>query len=323
MLLQDIKDQINQEIAKIRFGEDPGELYEPMRYIMQLGGKRMRPCLTLLGHYLFEDDPRKALRPAIGVEVFHNFTLMHDDIMDKAPLRRGKPTVHTQWNENIAILSGDVMLIQAYHLMMEVDTDILKPVVNAFGKCATEVCEGQQFDMNFEQLRQISEQDYLDMIMLKTAVLLGFSLELGGLIARASEDNLQNLREFGIHLGIGFQLKDDLLDVYGDASKFGKMVGGDIVANKKTFLLTKALEIADGSDKEELVGWLDRKEADPQEKVQAVTQIYNKLCIREHTLEAMNTFFEGAFEKLDSVEAAPERKEVLRTFAQQIIDREK
>lgn len=323
MNLKDILSQINQQIAEMNFGEQPTELYAPIRYLMDLGGKRMRPLLTVLGYQLFADDISKVIRPAIGIEVFHNFTLMHDDIMDKAPLRRGEATVHEKWNENIAILSGDVMLVKAYELLMDVEDQYLRKVLQKFNQCAAEVCEGQQWDMNFEQISQVTENQYLEMIRLKTAVLLGFALELGGILAGANEKNTQLLRKFGENMGIGFQLKDDLLDVYAESDKFGKQVGGDIIANKKTFLLIEALTKAEGNIKKELDYWLGLKEFDKSEKVKAVTEIYNQLHIKELTQAKIDEYFKLGFEQLEKLDAQENRKQFLKGFVEEILNREK
>lgn len=238
-MVPQILESLNQEISRQQYGQHPPELYEPIRYIMSLGGKRLRPVLTLLGSQLFTDQWQPFVKPAIAVEVFHNFTLMHDDIMDAAPLRRGQPTVHHRWNPNVAILSGDVMLVCAYDLLLEAEPTKLPVILKKFNRCAAEVCEGQQMDMNFERLPTVSEADYLDMIRLKTAVLLGFSLELGGILANADASQTDLLYEMGVNIGTGFQLKDDLLDVFGEQAKFGKQVGGDILANKKRFCSSK------------------------------------------------------------------------------------
>jgi geranylgeranyl diphosphate synthase type II len=254
-----ILDTLNKEVRKYPFGSEPSELYEPISYILNLGGKRLRPVFTLLSASLFSDNIEKAIRPAMAVEIFHNFTLMHDDIMDKAPLRRGKPTVHEKWSASTAILSGDVMLVKAYELLMQLEDDILKKGINAFNNCAAKVCEGQQLDMNFEKRDNVSEEEYIKMISLKTAALLGFSLELGGIIGRTDEKNISLLREAGINIGIGFQLMDDLLDVFGDEEKVGKQKAGDIVANKKTYLVIKAYEIASLKEKEILDKWFWEK----------------------------------------------------------------
>jgi geranylgeranyl diphosphate synthase, type II len=315
-------DALFNQIKTTQYGDHPAELYDPIRYIMDLSGKRLRPLMTLLSTYLFTDDWQRALKPAVAVEVFHNFTLMHDDIMDQAPLRRGQPTVHEKWNHNIAILSGDVMLVNAYELLLDVETPILKRVLARFNRTAAEVCEGQQLDMNFETRDNVTEAEYIEMIKLKTSVLLGFALELGGLIARADDASVTHLREGGINIGIGFQLKDDLLDVYGDPLKFGKQVGGDIIANKKTFMLIEALEKAEGTLKAELLDWLARPEFDKAEKVRAVTRIYDQLGIRQLAETRMADYFARGFANFDQVVAEPARKELLITFARQLVERE-
>jgi geranylgeranyl diphosphate synthase type II len=258
----------------------------------------------------------------MAIEVFHNFTLMHDDIMDKAPLRRGKPTIHSKWNENVAILSGDVMLVEAYKLLMEVDDNILREVLTIFNKTAVEVCEGQQTDMNFELLDGVAVDEYLEMIRLKTAVLLGGSLKIGALIGGADAGEADLLYEFGENLGLAFQLQDDVLDVFGDPEKFGKQVGGDILANKKTFLLIKTQELASELDKEELTYWLNLEEPDAQQKIQAVTDIYNRLGVRQLAEHEMNRFAENALSALEKVEVNIERKQILREFAESLLIRE-
>ncbi len=314
---------LNQTIASLEYGQRPQELYEPIRYMMALGGKRMRPLLTLLSASIFSDDWQKAVKPAIAVEVFHNFTLMHDDIMDKAPLRRNQPTVHTKWNDNVAILSGDVMLVNAYKLLEDVEPSLLRQVLVRFNRVAGQVCEGQQWDMNFESRRTVSEAEYLEMIELKTAVLLGFSLELGGIIAGADATATQLLQEAGTNIGIGFQLKDDLLDVFGEQEKFGKQVGGDIIANKKTFLLIAALEKAGQSERTSLEYWLNAKGFDKIEKVQAVTDIYHQLNIRQLTEAKMNQYFTLGLAGLEQVTADENRKAELKQFVEQLIHRER
>jgi geranylgeranyl diphosphate synthase, type II len=311
---------IQDEIATTKYGESPAELYEPIEYLMSLGGKKMRPLLTVMATNIFSDDWRKAIKPAIGVEVFHNFTLMHDDIMDAAPLRRGQPTVHEKWNENIAILSGDVMLVCAYELMTAVDDKIFKHVIRRFNRTAAEVCEGQQWDMNFATRNDVTEEEYINMIRLKTSVLLGFALELGGLIAETDEESTKLLYEIGTNIGIGFQLKDDILDVYGDPEKFGKQVGGDIIENKKTWLLLKALEL--GKDNKTLQHWLDAKEFDKAEKVAAVTEIYNSLNIRQLAEQKMNAYFDKGLADLEKLNASATRKKPLIELTKQLIERE-
>ncbi|MEA5137643.1 polyprenyl synthetase family protein [Arcicella rigui] len=322
MKLTQFVQALNEEFSQQTYGERPEELYEPIRYLMSLGGKRLRPLMTLMATALFTDDWQKAIKPASAVEVFHNFTLMHDDIMDKAPLRRGKVTVHEKWNENIAILSGDVMLVQAYELLMFVEDDKFKKALKRFNRTAAEVCEGQQLDMNFENRENVSEEEYLEMIKLKTSVLLGFALELGGIIGGASDKSCHLLYEIGLNVGLGFQLKDDLLDVYGDPEKFGKQVGGDIISNKKTFMLIEALEKAEGETAVELNKWLSLKEFDSAEKVKAVTAIYDTLGIRQVAENKINAYFDKAFEALNILKVDEERKAVLRSFAETLIDRE-
>jgi geranylgeranyl diphosphate synthase type II len=315
---------IEKAIQQLNPGEKPAELYDPIRYIMSLGGKRMRPMLVLLGKYAVADDWQKEVQAAIAVEMFHNFTLLHDDIMDKAPLRRGQPTVHEKWNESIAILSGDTMLVKTYdHLLEHTPAALLPTLMRRFGKTAVEVCEGQQMDMNFEQRKRVTMDEYIAMIRLKTAVLLGFSLEMGALLGGASPETVASLYEFGLQLGIGFQLKDDILDVYGEPDKFGKQVGGDIIANKKTFLLIRALELANPMQTRELDYWLGVANFNPQNKVDAVKEIYDHLHIRQQAEEAMNSYFDKGFAALAAANLAPERFETLRSFARSVIEREK
>jgi geranylgeranyl diphosphate synthase type II len=310
------------EIEQTSYGESPGELYEPISYIMALGGKRFRPLLTLLAASLYTDEWKMALKPAIAVEVFHNFTLMHDDIMDRAPLRRGKPTVHEKWNANTAILSGDVMLIRAYDLLIDTRKENLKTVLTRFNKTAAEVCEGQQLDMNFETRWDVTEEEYLNMIRLKTSVLLGFALELGGIIGGADAEATQLLYEAGESMGMGFQLKDDLLDVYGDPEKFGKLVGGDIIANKKTFLLIEALAKAEGNIGEELNRWISAENFNKEEKVAAVREIYNALGIRALTEQKISNYFAQGIDCLERLPVDAERKTLLLQFVRQLVERE-
>lgn len=283
----------------------------------------MRPVLTLMACELFDEDYQKALLPALGLEVFHNFTLLHDDIMDAAPLRRGKSTVHEKWDTNTAILSGDVMLIKAYELFLASASNDLKRILDKFSKCAIEVCEGQQYDMSFETVSTVSEGEYIEMIRLKTAVLVAFSLELGAIIGGANKAASDQLYSFGTNIGIGFQLKDDLLDVYADASKFGKQVGGDIISNKKTFLLIKALELAQGDVLDELVNWLEKKNFDPGEKVDAVKKIYDKLNIKTICESKMNRYFDDAKAIFDQINVSDDRKQPLNALITMLINREK
>ncbi len=313
---------IEREIKKQKYGKQPVSLYEPIRYLMALGGKRLRPMLTLLAYSLYKKDAKSILPYAVAVEAFHNFTLMHDDIMDKAPLRRGSPTVHEKWNVNTAILSGDVMLIKVYDLLLNIEDNKLKKIFKTFNKCASEVCEGQQWDMEFETQQNVRESQYLNMIKLKTAVLLGFSLELGAILAGASQKDCISLREFGINIGLGFQLKDDLLDAYADSKKFGKQVGGDIIANKKTFLLIKSLALAGKKQRHELEQWLSLKKFHKAEKVTAVKRIYDSLMIPILTERKIKNYFKKGFSKLDQLECSNKAKSTLMEFTGSLISRE-
>lgn len=262
------------------------------------------------------------LRPALATEVFHNFTLLHDDIMDQAPLRRGQPTVHEKWNANVAILSGDVMLVRAYELFLDVPPTLLPTVLRKFSQTAAEVCEGQQWDMNFETNEQVTIEQYLDMIRLKTAVLLGFCLELGALLGGASIEDADHLRQFGTDVGIAFQLRDDLLDVYGDAATFGKRVGGDIVSDKKTFMLLTAQAQAKATQQAVLAQYLGQPTTDAAAKVQAITEVYDQLGIRSQTEALINDYFQDALQHLERVVALAERKAILRQWALELMARE-
>ena len=312
---------LQKAIDTQQYGEHPVELYEPISYIMSLGGKRLRPLFVLMAYNLYKDDVESVLDQALAIEVFHNFTLMHDDIMDEAPLRRGKDTVHEKWNTNTAILSGDVMLVKAYDLLTKAEIEKLPHIIRLFNKGASEVCEGQQMDMTFENRDVVTEAEYLEMIRLKTAVLLGMSLQLGALMAGADEKSQEAICEFGVNIGIGFQLKDDLLDVYADQKNFGKQVGGDIIANKKTFLLIKALENADDKNRKSLEEWLSKESFDSSEKVKAVTDIYNQLQIKEITESKMNEYFDKGFKSLKKLEVSLPQKAMLKAFAEKLIDR--
>ncbi|HKZ36844.1 MAG TPA: polyprenyl synthetase family protein [Chryseolinea sp.] len=321
-MIQRYSQLLEREIKKQKYGKQPASLYEPIRYLMALGGKRLRPMLTLLSYSLYKKDVEKILPYAVAVEAFHNFTLMHDDIMDKAPLRRGRATVHEKWNVNTAILSGDVMLVKVYDLLLGIDDNKVKKVIKAFNKCAAEVCEGQQWDMEFETNENVSEANYLGMIRLKTAVLLGFSLELGAILGGASDIDAKSLREFGINVGIGFQLKDDLLDAYADKKKFGKQLGGDIIANKKTFLLIKSIEIASSRQRQELNRWAALKKFNKPEKIRAVKAIYDSLSIPALAEKKINTYFKKGFSQLEKVTCPSNMKEILINFTELLIARE-
>jgi len=312
---------IEAEIRKQKFGTQPRSLYEPIRYIMSLGGKRLRPLLTTLSYSRYRSDVEKIMPWAVAVEAFHNFTLLHDDIMDKAPLRRGKATVHEKWDVNTAILSGDVMLVKVYEMFQSLAQERLQEALRVFNRCASDVCEGQQWDMEFEKKGKVSEREYLEMVRLKTAVLLGFSLELGAILADAPDQDRVALRDFGIDIGIGFQLKDDWLDVYGSQRKFGKQVGGDIIANKKTFLLIKALEKAKGKQKLELAKWVASKKFNAREKVKAVTSIYDSLELSRLTEQKIKFYFEKGFANLNKL-PNPQKSQPLSDFVKALMNRE-
>jgi geranylgeranyl diphosphate synthase type II len=315
---------LENHIQGYSYGESPTELYQPISYLMSLGGKRIRPLLTLMAYSLYKEDYEQILTPAMAVEVFHNFTLMHDDIMDDAPLRRGKATVHEKWDANTAILSGDVMLVKAYDMLLKINPKKLPECLRLFNKTAAEVCEGQQHDMNFETQDTVSEDAYIDMIRQKTAVLLGFALQFGAILADAPEKEIQNLYDFGVNIGIGFQLKDDLLDVYADKSKFGKQVGGDIISNKKTFLLLKAKELAKGNTRILLEKWIGAKDFDKTEKVSVVTAIYDELGIKALTESKMQEYFDLGFSQFEALQV-PNREAFLSLLqlTQDLVNREK
>lgn len=320
--IEQLQNIINKAIAETKYTAKPAELYEPISYLMQLGGKRMRPVLVLVSTELFGGNVSKALDAAIGIELFHNFTLMHDDIMDKAPLRRGNPTVHVKWNESAAILSGDVMFVEAYKLMIRVDDSILRKVLDIFSDTASGVCQGQQADMNFEKRDHVSLEEYIEMIRLKTAVLLAGSMQIGALIGGADKEQADLLYEFGENLGLAFQLQDDILDVYGDPEKFGKQVGGDILADKKTFLLIKAKELAREESASELDKWLNKPDVLPDNKVNAITSVYNSLGVRKLAEAEMENYVRKALNALDKITVENSKKELLRGFAEQLLIRE-
>ncbi len=305
-----------------RFDQAPIELYEPINYVLGLGGKHLRPAALLMCCHLFDDAVERALPAAYAIEVFHNFTLLHDDVMDAAPLRRGKPTVHVKYNLSTAILSGDVMLVKAYEYLLRLETPALPGILRLFTRTASEVCEGQQMDMNFETRQDVSIEEYLKMIELKTSVLVACAMQIGALLGGAREEDAAHLYEFGRNLGIAFQLQDDLLDAFGDPVKFGKKTGGDIVQNKKTYLYLKALELAEGEMRQELLAWFSAPATDEATKVAAVTGIFNRLKIRELTEELKEEFQAAALANLEAVQASAEKKAVLESFATWLMGRE-
>jgi len=321
--LKTCQEIIEKHLSGLLLPEKPASLYDPIRYVMGSGGKRIRPSLTLLACNLFTDLVDESVNPALAIELFHNFTLLHDDIMDNSELRRGFPTVHKKWNYNVAILSGDAMLIKACEYISKCPGTILTDVLAVFNKTALQVCEGQQFDMDFESSMKVSVEDYLQMIELKTSVLIAASMKIGAICGGAGEKDSENLYQFGRNLGIAFQLQDDLLDVYADPSMFGKSMGGDITANKKTFLLTSALTLAKGEMLKNLNAWISRKEFDRNEKINAITDIYNSLNIKELTVSKVRELFRKAQLSLDKVSVRKERKRELEQFASQLMIREK
>lgn len=316
------QDIINHEISVIEFNREPGELYDPVNYVLSIGGKRIRPALVIMACNLFSDQITHAVKPALALEIFHNFTLLHDDMMDNSALRRNKPTVHEKWNRNIAILSGDVMSIIAYKYISDCPSGMLPFILELFTETAIKVCEGQQYDLNFETRNDVSVDDYLKMIELKTAVLIAASLKMGAILGGASLADADLLYEFGKNLGITFQLMDDMLDVYGDTDKFGKRIGMDIVANKKTFLVLKAIEVADDQTKSQLNELMSSSDFDPEEKINRISNIFNKLGIKEITQEKSGEYYDHALKTLDMVSVDHESKSKLKEFAKMLIERE-
>jgi len=305
------------------FQFEPKELYEPVDYILQLGGKRMRPIMLLMSHFLFNNKFRKALPAAYAVEIFHNFSLLHDDIMDESPLRRGEPTVHEKWNVNTGILSGDVMLIYAYDYFLKLDDHSRLPeILQVFNRTAIEVCEGQQLDINFEQRNDVTIEEYLKMVELKTSVLLAGAMRIGAIIAGADEADAVHAQEFGRNIGIAFQLQDDLLDTFGDPKKFGKKVGGDIVKNKKTYLILKAMEIADDLTRDELNRQMSIPTTDEVGKIAAVTETLRRLDIPALTEAVKTSYQKKAFDHLSQINTTQERKQPLIDTAEYLLGRE-
>lgn len=315
-------ERVNTEIENISFSKKPAGLYEPAQYALSLGGKRVRPILALMACNLYNDEPFQAMQPALGIEIFHNFTLLHDDVMDKADIRRGKPTVHKVWSPNTAILSGDAMQIIAYQWVAQSPAAHLGEIINIFSQTALEICEGQQYDMDFENRVDVTVEEYLEMIRLKTAVLLACALKTGAIIGGASAEDADLLYRFGEKIGLAFQLKDDLLDVYGDPVKFGKAVGGDITCNKKTFMLIKSLELADPKQKASINSWLAKPEFDRNEKVAAITALYDEIGIRALCEEKISGYYQEAIDALSAVKADAAHKSELMNLAEKLMYRE-
>lgn len=316
------KSLIEAELESLSYSRQaPIEVYQPLDYMLAIGGKRLRPVMTLAACEAFGGEVQKAIRPALGIEVFHNFTLIHDDIMDNAPIRRGKPTVHQKWNTNVGILSGDMMLIKAYELVCSVDAMQLPQVLRVFNDTATKVCEGQQMDMDFEEKDTVTVADYLKMIEAKTAVLLGGALQVGALIAGADEQDAENMYRFGCKIGSAFQVKDDWLDAFGDEQKVGKRIGGDIAEGKNTFLMIKTRELASAMQRSELYHIYHNGHND-QEKIQAVMNLYHQLKISEITLDEINRLYQEAMEALRTVSIAEDKKQFFKEFAEFLIYRD-
>ncbi len=320
--LSEYLDIVNDSLAAINYPQEPDTLYAPIRYELSLGGKRIRPVLMLMACELFGGDINQAISPAMGLEIFHNFTLLHDDVMDKSELRRGKPTVHKVWDENHAILSGDAMQIIATQHIAQVAPRLLPSVMETFLKTALEICEGQQFDMEFELRKDVTTDEYINMIRLKTAVLLGCALKIGALIAGAPVAQANSLYRFGENLGLAFQLQDDFLDVYGDPIIFGKNIGGDILNEKKTFMLIEAMRIAEGKDKETLEHYLGNNDVEHCEKVEAITAVYNNLGIDKLCREKMEEYYNAALACMDEILVPEDRKLPLLALAQSLMNRD-
>ncbi len=321
---------INEYMDNINYDRQPKSLYEPIKYVLSLGGKRIRPILMLLTYNMYKEDVEAVLPCACGIETYHNFTLLHDDLMDNADMRRGKETVHKKWNANMAVLSGDTMLVTAFSRMAECDAKHMPDVIRLFTKTALEIDEGQQYDIEFESRNDVCEEEYIEMIRLKTSVLLACAMQIGAILADASKEDRDNLYMFGEKLGLSFQLQDDYLDVYGDPKVFGKNIGGDIIENKKTFMLINATKLAEGGDKAELERWCSFSaeqvmagDCDRNEKIKAVTGIYDKLGIGKLAKQRMEYYYQEALRHLDAVSVPESNKAQLREFAANMMKREK
>ena len=312
---------VNEALERENFHREPRELYEPITYIMSLGGKRIRPVLMLLTVDMYDGKTDLAMPAALGLELFHNFSLVHDDIMDRAPLRRGKPTVHEKWNANSAILSGDTMLVKAYEQFLKLPVHLIRPALELFSLTATGVCEGQQMDMNFEEKTDVSIPDYLEMIRLKTAVLIGASFRMGGLVAEVSDEDQKQLFDFGIHTGLLFQLRDDLLDTYGNTELFGKKQYGDIINNKKTFLYLKALELTSGKDRKKLAELYSNPATDPDAKIRKVLKYFDEVNVKKHTEDQIQKHYLIAQEAFNTLNVEEKKKEPLRNYTEQLMGR--
>ena len=319
---EELLKKVNQTLDGLAYDRQPVTLYEPIRYVLSLGGKRIRPVLMLLAYQLYKDDSERIMQQAIGLETYHNFTLLHDDVMDQADLRRGHPTVHKKWNDNQAILSGDTMLLQAFQRMLQCDGRVLGDVMQLFVTTTLEIDEGQQFDVEFETREDVTEDEYIEMIRLKTSVLLACALKMGGLLAGASADDQEALYSLGEKIGLAFQLQDDLLDVYGDTKVFGKNIGGDITSNKKTYMLINAVNRANTTQRAELMRWIEAREFNREEKVEAVTRVYDEIGIRQLCEEKINYYFEQGRQYLEQIQVSDGRKAPLPQYIAQMMNRQ-
>jgi geranylgeranyl diphosphate synthase type II len=319
--LSHYQELISDYFSELHLNKEPKNLYEPIEYILHLGGKRMRPILTLMATEVFDVDCKKALAAATAIEVFHNFSLVHDDIMDDAPLRRGNETVHEKWDINTGILSGDAMLILAYQHFEEYEPKIFRDLAKLFSKTALEVCEGQQYDVDFETRDDVMIPEYLKMIEYKTAVLVGAAMKMGAIVAETSEENANLIYDFGLNLGIAFQLQDDYLDAFGDPETFGKQVGGDIIENKKTYLYLKAMEFSKADEKEQLTHLFSIQPNDNSDKIESVKAIFNQTKASEATQKAIQEYTFKAFETLEKMDISNDKKVMLRTFGENLMNR--
>lgn len=315
--------EVNNFIEQLPYDRQPSSLYDPIKYVLSLGGKRIRPVLMMLAYNLYRENPESILMPAVALETYHNYTLLHDDLMDNADVRRGQPTVHRRWDSNKAILSGDSMLVLAYQRMAQVPADKLSEVLNLFTVTALEIGEGQEYDMSFETRNDVTEDEYIEMIRLKTSVLLACAVKIGALLADAPADDVDNLYKFGEQLGLAFQLQDDLLDVYGDAKVFGKAIGGDITSNKKTYMLINAFNRANDEQRAELQHWVDARDFNRQEKVSAVTRLYDEIGIRQLCEAKINYYFDECRKYLAKVNVSDERKKMLLEYTDEMMKRKK
>ena len=314
--------KVNEALEQLPYDRKPASLYDPIRYVLSLGGKRIRPVLMLMAYNLWKDDPERIMMQAIGLETYHNFTLLHDDLMDNADMRRGHETVHKKWNANQAILSGDTMLLQAFERIEACEVDKVKEVFATFMQTTYEIGEGQQLDVEFETRNDVTEDEYVEMIRLKTSVLLACALKIGAILAGASKEDADNLYKFGEQIGLAFQLQDDLLDVYGDPKVFGKNIGGDITSNKKTYMLINAVNRANASQREELMRWIDAKEFDRNAKVAAVTRLYDEIGIRQLCEEKMEACYQLGLQYFDKVQVSDDRKAILKAYAAAMMKRQ-